>query len=1021
MEQLTNEQYEELAYEKFTLPRFIFKRNGEIQELSAVFSEIDCVSKQGQLINPLNLYSLINGEAEIKLNLSEFEILKLFTLVNKRYVDLVFPMSKPMIEAFLLSQGEVGETLIKLWEERDQISSVLRREIDQFREHFSQKLRQKLVLDNAPSFLAESLVETSRNLTRAFKKNTTLLDIFNDTPVSADLPLIVSRDYFKVLKGFAYALDPPEDEDILHLFFKGEKIILRWNRNFTDPEFELTQKQDFLGQLDDLLGIKDAVIVRQKQNATVSLYAPDFRPFDFNRYIWAEMIMNNPSVSSQFVVNEHGRILSSRSIIPMIYFPQGASASVEAELKAKKQSFSIRDITGIDRAKSGKFLTKIDVKLNDWTKEEIETFIPKLCKVFGLYLAEQKRIAAIYNKLLDLKIKIIIPTQEEKKKRLKDIEPKLFLPGYVRNQCQFAPEIVEEEEDVKEFEEKGFQVMKFPKTENEGLEQRFYVCSKYERNIYPGLQDNKLANRDKYKYIPCCFKDDQRLKGTNYRFYLDPKIAIDKGKRAGFIETDKILSKGQKGNPPFKLKQLFSLLNLSDSANQTVIRIGTTRSPASILECISGTSQIDQVRVQLSEFASKNNALSVSAQEIATIGGLKAAQEILKNKNAYLDPRVFYRFFELYFDCRLILLGRDDFIFPNYTHTFAHFYTEKQILVAYENFGGSVENAEFPQWEYFQGIDNISERLYAIYSKDFFRYKTGRSGEIKILQEVSSKENPAENIKVHSQYLSNYRQTIALNVSLGSGPQITYILKEPIAPLPIPISLDDVVYPETRAPKIDPIPVPYNGEFFLIRGAFPLKKAEASWLADYVDMKIKSNVLVEQAIHLASQSASIRIGKMSTFSLRDWTKKITVPARVATKLKFSVDLFRKNNPEEFSEHKKYKVIPNRFTSMIDFERHSEEIVSKVDMRVDWNNVIPVIESRPIVGKTFYIELNDGIYFCTPKTTESLQDAKDINVCIFNTREIFSIGSPKSKNCSAMFFLTAVGEFHIFSCKKITSE
>jgi hypothetical protein len=1020
MDELTNEQYEEFAYSNFTLPRYVFVLNGKIADFAKVFEGVECVSGQGQFINPLDTYSLINQEASVKLHLEETEILRLFTLVNSNYSKIISSMDRQpaMIGAFLLAQGEIGETLEVLLAKRNEIAAETRAEIDKFREYFAQKLQQKLVFDNAPSFVSEGIVETARKITRSFKKSKTLLDIFNETPVSHDIPLITSRDYFKVLKGFRYSLDAPEDGRTLFFFARGEKIVLSWNESYSDPEFEITHKKETFKEFDALVGIENAVVIKQKQTVSTTLYSPDFGPFDFNKHIWEDLIMNNPYVSSQFVVNEYEKIASQRTIVPMFFFPAGAQQTIEDELKAEKRSFSIKAQSVVDSTKGGKFLTRIEVKLNDWEKNEVGEFVSKLCKVFGLYIAEQKSIAALYNKLLDLKIRISVPKQEEKKRRLKDIEPKLFLPGYVRNQCQFAPEVIEDNEEIQDYEAKGFQVMQFPQTADEGLEQRSYVCAKYDRNIFPGLQVNKLSNKDKYKYIPCCFKDDQKMKGTTYRFYLDPRVALEKGRRAGFIETDKILDQGQKGNPPLKLKKLFALLG-----SGPVLRIGTKKSPASILECITRSPKVDGVR---SDLAGRNLELIVSAQEIATIGGLRAAREILGSSKAYLDPRIFYRFLEYCFGCRLVLLGKEDFIFPNYMYDFAHFHSEKPIIVAYENEGSSIQNADFPQWEYFQGIDPILEELYALYAKDFKRHGVSRDGSVFLIQEpfrVDS-DQARKGIVVHSQFFNSYRQTIALNVGRhGEKEQTTYLLRYPIPPLPIPISTDSHIRAEKqRGERIEHIPVPYADHVFMISGAVPLQSAESSWLVDFVNMKKTSNLIVEQAIHSASNSVPLRVGKLSALPHDKWARRLVIPARIKPKVDYSVKLFKKNYPEEFAEYKNYKVIPNRFSSMIDFERRADEVVSRTDVRVEWDTFTPVLERKPLVGKQFNIEIDEKIYLCSPIETSEIQQARDINICVFNTREIFSVGKPRpGAGISIIFFLTSVGKYHSFSCRMATAQ
>jgi hypothetical protein len=489
-----------------------------------------------------------------------------------------------------------------------------------------------------------------------------------------------------------------------------------------------------------------------------------------------------------------------------------------------------------------------------------------------------------------------------------------------------------------------------------------------------------------------------------------PGIETESANRAGYIETGKILLKDQKGAPPSSLKRLFSLLGAPTAIN----RVGTVRNTASIIECITNDSRrVDRMRARLASL--EENALNVSAQEMAQIGGVEAARAILANKDMYLDPRAFFRLLELYFDCRLILLGKDDFIFPNYLYTFVHFYSEAPIVVAYENFGGGVALADYPQWEIFEGISaSLAEELYSLYSKDFVRYKVNRRGELETLQEAPQKEAPERRIEITAQHLNSYCQTIALNIR-----DTTYVLAAPIPPLSVPITTE--ILPAGRAPPIDVVPVRYGKYYYIIRDLKPFTSGQESWLDDFIAMKEESTLLVEQAKYLASRGESLKVSGESLKGPipKTWVNSLKVPEKVAMKLNYSVRLFQKNKKETFVKYKDYKIIPNRFTSVVDFTPHREEIISNVDYRVDWSQVTPILEEKPLVNREFYIELDARVYFCRP--IKDLPDVTDVNMYIFNTKQLLKVGAPEKEDITFLFFLTALKRFHVYECRRVFSE
>lgn len=987
---------EQLAYELFTLPKYIYSVGNEPRNFVHTIATYSII-ENGAFLNPLVLYERENASASNKLDLTTEDILFLFSLYNGAYRKQIedFRGDFFLLTTLGVSNDEINQYAY-YWRNLRELDGKYNEELGLFRSAYEARIAQIQILNQVESFVADEYKLDSKNQVYAFERKATLLDIFDDLQTNKDMPLITTKKYYKVLEGFPYSLDTPEDDETMFLFYKGERLVLQSAGNYIKPSFQITLPAENLSDIKTLLKSTNFKLVKEKLNVIINFNHPEFKTFEFNKNIWADIIMNNGAVSEKFAIDEHLKTFKSSSLVYMYFYPKGPAKDLQ---EVNKIAFTVRSN---NEYINDALTTILTVKLLNCEIDEIMMFSSYISKVFGVYYETADQIVAEYNKYLSIPIKLGATINAPKKKsRLKDIEPELFIAGYKRS-CGFPPKIISAEE-AKQYEEAGFQTMIFPRSEGEGLAPRHYVCTEkgYE---HPGLRVNNLPNKDKFKYLPCCYKEDQLAKDTVYRRYLNAVERKVAEKRYGHIKTEKILRKGQTGDLPPKLKKLMTLV---DSQNVTVVRKGVGESTASILECISGRDP-NAERKKLG--ALKDDILTISSQEFTLFGGdLNYAREILRNQNEYLDPRVFFTLLESIYDYKLILLGREDFIFPHFVTTFAYYQNAGRIIIAYENFGGSSEYQVIPQWEIIENVRS-KEILYDYYSVFYSRYQVNLFGNAERIDILPGQvEDWVGNVV--AQILNSSGQVIALNIKTPPK-QVTktFRLKYPIAPLMLPKTIE--VFPSELKETISSLPIVYNGRTYVLHGLTSITD-KYSWLREFSQVRRDSKLLIEQAKHLKSRGSEIQIGQLTPVSSEKWSSSIKAPEVIKRKLEYAVSMFEKARPKDLQEYKDYTVIPYKYQYLDDFKQRHGEVVMSTDAEIDWMTVSTYLEPAPVVDRDFYIDIASKVYHCLPRSDRPT--GSNVNIGFFNSKRIFKVGNPQTKNLSYLIYIDKNRAIRSFDC------
>jgi hypothetical protein len=430
-----------------------------------------------------------------------------------------------------------------------------------------------------------------------------------------------------------------------------------------------------------------------------------FHRQSFNVYIMSDLIMNNEYVWPFMAVDESKKATKNKSGLYLHFFIENIEGT--CSIISKKAEKTDQEIKNIDRKKLP--LGENFIRLRVTKAKNIDVvnkFLKIFAKILNIYYETRKEIIDFFQKYV-----ADFGTDEKKDEiqkifSIRDIAPDLFVSGYSRR-CPNPPKIIEDTE-VEEYEEKGFQTMKFPATEQEGTQYN-YVCES-EQYAYIGLRVNNLKNRHLYRYVPCCYEKDQKSrKNSSYNMYFSGRDE-EKGMQQNILVTNKLAPIDEFAVLPKNIDDLF----YSMDNNFEYFRKGVHDTKISFFECV--------LEGALKDFSqlSKDERLSKLHQEYKKLLTLKnmcvasqenpdktpeAMLEILRSRE-YMDPRQWIRLCEVIYDCRIFILSKDPnskngvLNTPNFYGNYLEYqYTPKTTIFIYEHMGNESDDTTYPHNE----------------------------------------------------------------------------------------------------------------------------------------------------------------------------------------------------------------------------------------------------------------------------------------------------------------------------------
>lgn len=1007
------------AYEWNTLPKYVY------QNSSGAWSnfEHDIVTKN-TVINPVRYYESCNENALFPMNLSIRDICFFYVFGNttfQKYVrDLGFDLFYYKTEYDLDEDTEkvLNELIAEVFSERSyqKLLKELMDEKNRFRSEYEKKLRDQQYIDSFglvpySDFVIEMLV-------KEYGFESDLFDIyalFNRIEITEQFPLAVTPRFYKVLKGYEFKLEVP-DEDCIYLYGPKGRVIVYLDR-FQYSIRKDDRDMEYNIDICNCLGIPiESIQTRSEKLNGICMYP--LQTLDVP--IWRDVVMNIPFVSNSLVIDEHNLNTKStkRKVIFLYHFD---SDNVKTTMTLKEEDGGVR--------------LRI---LNGVSQEKIKTVILTVSKALAIYNGFGNQIATEYNKLLKQNILKFTPPKTTEdidyNKPLKVLVPEMFLPNYTRK-CGFLPRIVTADEASELEMKEGFQVMKFPKP-GDYPNPLLFTCEQHRKKgyIYPGLRKNTLENKENFPLLPCCYQENQRTRNTFFNKYYDSEKSLSEFAKSTtqksqyrFLISDKFVGLDQTGKCSETIQQLFGLYTL-----QKPYRKGVHRSTLSALECVlvslnvdgysakNSRSRLQQLEVEFETL--RQGRIELCAQECWNIPN---PLELLDTKN-YLDPRYFIRLLEYTYQCRIVMLSRTDFIHPNFIQGYLRWdypKGERPVVIIFEHMGSESDEATYPQCELIEVEtrdenilpENIYENVYLDYVSSFSSCDPPSTSFFDILE--------SEGYKLIGQHIDFYGKVYAINVEREGDLVTLFFSGVRVAPMSIELS-KEIYYSPSLPIIIGNRSQIMIGDFTFLAFTNPVSESKLQIFEEY---KLYSILLLENAKRLYSLNGNFGFIKLSD-RVEDYSKTtfldldvVYVPnEETRDRLIYSLTLFEKRFSTQLQLYRDIQVIPFQYNSVQDFDYQSNVLIADVSNPIDWFSDFYTL--KPIDGTLYttpFISVIENVkYKCIPIPSIPIE-WKNYNIIFPQLRRTYIIGEAvPPKNNTIMVIKNVAKEHKFYLCQPL---
>lgn len=436
-------------------------------------------------------------------------------------------------------------------------------------------------------------------------------------------------------------------------------------------------------------------------------------------------------------------------------------------------------------------------------------------------------------------------------RKLREHDPEMFPSDYARV-CQGAKQpLIVSDQELQQWKQKPVgpsqaerPSMKFPNSAD-GMN---FVCPS-DTYPYPGIQKNdKLSNRDAYPYIPCCFKRDQLSVGVNsfYRAYVEDRPRNETGSVDKKITTRKILKPSRRGTLP---KSINNLLNRYSDTIIDIVRYGVINSPSSLLHCVmvaiddkgyisqpieNRDDYVNRVRIHMA----RSIQPSLMKQEMYDYSEVEI-RGIFEDINTFLDPALFYRAIEEFFEVNIYVFdldaqtGKDidygDLEIPRYKTFHAHAKRiHRPTIIIAKTLGSDAEIVDHPQCELIVDYDEENRQVMKMFGEEMTEIcHDAMMGALKTLTWVSPYNQIRPDFKVYSniyyyldhmslikapilsQYIDQNGKMRALTVQINANQKMT-IATIPSQPENLPVSAEIIPVTMEVANSIMGTPVAFS-------------------------------------------------------------------------------------------------------------------------------------------------------------------------------------------------------------------
>jgi hypothetical protein len=453
--------------------------------------------------------------------------------------------------------------------------------------------------------------------------------------------------------------------------------------------------------------------------------------------LFFDTCLNDEKVNNIIFIDEKYKIQKERGGIRFYVSENNLETSIKCSLVKKVVLKSNEDeavaFPNIVHARD--FITVIQITKGSSMAETLK-LITLLENLLYYIQSRQSSFLKYYEKFMtnlkDIDAKYIKKKpKKDKKITLKDIYPQIFISGYARFCQPVAPSVISREEYENDLEE-GNDAMIYPRNEEEGP-QDYYSCKSDTKYKYVGIKENSLANKDQFRFLPCCFEKDQRNVDKLRYKYENYKEDEDESGFKLLIKSKKILQEKQYGYLPQNIAYTFTISNEDSLTGKSrFLRTGIKKSENSALYCIKKALNLDESTNDMRKSISK-----VIKNNLASQYGLKPKEvkNILENK-LNIDPEIFLEILENVFKVNIILFCRNrisnkegSMCKPKFKKFFILNPSKKlydKTVILYKTDGGEFDKLDFPHTELVvlennvKTEDNVGEITTVFNSRDTF-------------------------------------------------------------------------------------------------------------------------------------------------------------------------------------------------------------------------------------------------------------------------------------------------------------
>jgi len=845
----TNSVLERIALEAGVIVKYLhFTPN--IDNKISISSNIDI--KVTNVIQPfMHQTGFIFPSNMVPINVSRKEMEEIFII----YHEIL--ESQPML--YILLENLITDNVEEVWNNRYKRMQKIRDEFDELQRRVETHLKKCIEFEKIQSVNLVDYTETHVRLNLYIDSDSDISEIFNSISTTYQIPYAKYNRFYKILHNFQISPSWLDYDLADGIFLKIDSEIYEGSSDYITQLTEFGSQKEYNHDIQDIKSSRffqrftNAAIIKSQFNEkecillTVDVTVGDkymSRDVFFSKLFKTLKCFNDTQIITIEELNSSGIVIypSQTILIPIwadicmtdLYFSSLVVIDESVRASKKRENvymYLVDDVVNTisvmmkETTKPGIYNMATEntpylrARIKAKTSADAVRYGKIMAKLITIYNDNFENILNIYRSFIPGFLQDNIKKFLERKStddflRLKDVAPDIFLPNYSR-ECFKRPTIVSEEEAIRLMETGEKPVIPFP-VFGEAVK-RYYTCN-HKTHPYPGLRANKLENKNKFPYIPCCYIKNQDREGTKLRhYYIQTGIREQQSAIQDLFLSNKILPPGMSGVLPENIKQLFSMIN--PNPEYQFVRFGINNNYNSLLEAVMMS--LNYNNLQFIEPEDRPQVVEVQRALInanADIYAVAAKQELFDSeiediterlKREKLNVLEFYHVMEQYFDCSIFLFTSNDknpqgtLSIPPHSKTHVKAIPTRPVVLIYQQnkmndihcelivqtIGGQPKILQ-NMTTTFTFNDYIVQQLWKVFTNinRTFTYK-GPITPIMLPYVKSllySKPVKSPILRVVSQYIDVYGKTRMMNIKYEN--ELISLMCDPVAPYASPIS-----------------------------------------------------------------------------------------------------------------------------------------------------------------------------------------------------------------------------------------